>query len=270
MRNVIRILSFGLLVGACAVEGDDDATASEFRSAPVIDVSIPAGNAPVVATLIPGAPFKFGDRYAYVKAPNVGPNMARFTPANVGTIPTLDSGDIIAVKRGNQTSRARIVGWSDEGGIVFRPQAGSPFTHAFSAVPWASWGAAAGAVQGCASAVADEWFDCLETVGEGSWCSNAADDELDECASGQNNAIAPDFGGIHHAEFECLIPFPHSITHMGTDMSMGGCGGSFWGTSTQEPGFMGCEDVYNGTWHADDGDCMDGPADVIVLANQPV
>ena len=60
-----------------------------------------------------------------------------------------------------------------------------------------------------------------------------------------------------------------STTAMGIDMSMGDCAGSFWGTITQEPGFLGCENVYNGTWTASDPDCNAGPADVIVLSDQP-
>ena len=269
MQRLLPILTFGLTVAACDLQSESAIEALTFRSAPTIDVAAPAANAPVVATLVPGAPFKFGERYAYVKAPGVGPNMSRFSAANVGTIPLLRSGDIIAVNRGGRTSRARLVGVSSEGAVVFAPQPNSPFVHAFAAVPWSAWGAAAAAVHGCADEVADEWFACVDEVGEGSWCSVAADDELDDCASGQGYTVAPAFDGTLHVDFECMLPAPHSTTAMGIDMSMGDCAGSFWGTITQEPGFLGCENVYNGTWTASDPDCNAGPADVIVLSDQP-
>jgi hypothetical protein len=268
MQRLIPILTFSLSVAACDTSREPATEALAFRDASLIDVAAPAANAPVVATLVPGAPFKFGGGYGFVKAPGVGPNMARFSVANVGTIPALDSGDIIAVKRGAQTSRVRLVGVSPEG-LVFVPQAGSPFTHAFAPVPWSAWGAAAATVQTGAAAIAEEWFACVEEVGEGSWCSEAADDELAECASGQGCAFVPEFGGTMHVEFECLLPAPHSMTVMGEEMNMGGCDGEFTGTITQEPGDMGCEDVYNGTWTANNGGCNAGPADVIVLSDQP-
>jgi hypothetical protein len=249
-------------VVACAAEPDAERELDDpsLREGSTIDLSAPAANAPVVATLLPGAPFAFGDRYAFVKAPGVGPNMSRFTPANVGTIPRLVSGDIVAIQRNGQVSRARLVGFDDEGEVVFRPQAGSPFVHAFSAIPWSAWGAAANAVHGCATAVHDEWSDCVETVGEGSWCIASGDDELDDCASGQDYAVTPSFGGTLHFDFDCLLIAPHSIAIIGAQMTLGNCEGAFWGTMTQEPGFLGCEDVYNGTWLPDE-DCGHGVFD---------
>jgi hypothetical protein len=236
---------------AAACDGGDTEARGEqpeFRQGISIDASPPAANAPVVATLVPGAPFAFGDRYAYARAPGVAPNMARFAPAHVDSIPRLVSGDIVAVQRGGQVSRARLVGFDDESNVVFRPQAGSPFTHAFSAIPWSAWGAQSGAMSSCAEAVDDEWLSCVEAVGEGSWCSAAGDSELDDCASGQDYAVAVEFGGVMHFDFACLLIAPHSATIMGEPMNVNGCDGEFWGTMTQEPGFWGCENIYNGIW----------------------
>lgn len=112
----------------------------------------------------------------------------------------------------------------------------------------------------------DEWQPCVDVVGEADWCSAAADAELDDCASGQDYAVQPEFGGQLHVDFECLLPPPYSMTSLGEPMSMGPCDGSFWGTVTMEPGELGCEEVYDGTWVAADPDCNAGPADVIVLA----
>lgn len=249
------LLITGALAAACdGSDGSDGSDAeslgeqAEFRQSISINTSPPAANAPVVATLVPGAPFAFGDRYAYARAPGVTPNMARFAPAHVDSIPRLASGDIVAVQHGGQVSRARLVGFDDEGNVVFRPQAGSPFTHAFSAIPWSAWGAQSGAVSGCAEAVDDEWLSCVAAVGEGSWCSAAGDSELDDCASGQDYAVAVEYGGVMHFDFACLLIAPHSIGMVGAPMTMGDCDGEFFGEMTQEPGFWGCKDIYNGVW----------------------
>ena len=107
----------------------------------------------------------------------------------------------------------------------------------------------------------------------GGWCSDAGDEELDDCASGQSYAVTPHFGGHHHVEFECMLPPPHSMTVLGESMTMGAepfdCEGQLYGEVTQEPGFMGCEDVYDGVWVADDPDCVAGPSDIIILHQVP-
>jgi hypothetical protein len=248
---------FTILLAAC--DGDRDASDNDlsaaFREAVSIDVSAPAPNAPVVATLTPGAPFAFGDRYAYATAPGVGPAMTRFTPANVDTIPRFNSGDIIAVKRGSQVSRVRLVGFNDAGGVVFRSQASSPFVHGFSAVPWSAWNGQANAMQTCAAGVADEWHGCVATVGDGAWCRLAGDEELDDCASGQDYGIEPEFGGIEHVEFECFMPFPHYLEFINEPMNLNDCDGTFSGTVTQESGEFGCENVYSGVYTGGE-DCL--------------
>lgn len=222
-----------------------------------------------MATLVPGAPFKFVDRYAFTTAPGVGPNMARFSPANVDTIPSIRSGDIVAVQRQGQVSRARLVGVAEHGTILFRPQAGRPFTHAFALIPWSAWNASADTVQACAEMVAEQWFPCVVATNNGDGCTDASAEQLGECASGQADE-PPDPEPLPplDMEFICLEP----RTAMGEEMTMGGadgtgCAGEFWGTITEEPGFFGCEEVYDGTWTADDPDCNAGPADVIVLSS---
>jgi hypothetical protein len=267
MSRLSGVFLSATLLAACDEVADPSASTSiAFRDATVIDVSAPPANAPVVATLVPGAPFELAGRHAFAKAPGVGPNMSRFSPANVGSIPAIRSGDIVAVQRGGQLSRARIIGVQPNGAIVFRPQAGSPFVHAFDMVPWSAWNGAANAVHGCSDAIAEETAPCIDASGNHAFCTEAASDELDDCASGQDYSVSPSLGGVLDVDFECLLPPPYSMTSLGDPMSMGPCDGEFWGTVTQEPGDMGCEDVYDGTWVADDPDCNAGPADVIVLA----
>lgn len=266
----MRRQSFTIVVSLLTLPSCDqppessEAEIIEFRSEVVIDTSPPAANAPVVATLVPGQPFEHSGRYAFVKAPGVGPNMSWFSPENVESIPRVRSGEIVAVKRGGQISRARIIGVSPTEGVVFRPQQSSPFTHAFGKVPWTAWDEAASAMQGCAAAIADERIPCIEASGNEGDCDEAASEELGECASGQDYQVAVELGGIYQAEFMCLLPPPHSLTLMGEAMNMGGCDGEFWGTVTQEPGFSGCADVYSGVW-VDEGDCASGPAGTIIL-----
>jgi hypothetical protein len=269
MRRSHALFLLGLFFIGCEADSSDTPDAISFRASPTLDVGPPAPDAPVVATLTPGAPFEIGNRYVFAKAPGVGPDMSRFAPQHVGDIPHLSSGDVVAVVRNGKVSRARIVGLGEEGGVVFRSQLQSPFTHAFQIIPWSAWGASASTVAGCSADIGEEWLECAQTVGEGSWCSDAADEELDECASGQDASFGPAFGGKLHFDFECLLPYPHVMTVLGGDMTMGAepfdCAGSFWGTVTQEPGFFGCENVYNGTWVADDPDCVAGPSDGVIL-----
>ncbi len=253
------------IVGACEAGEYDPGDEASFRDGASSEMGPPAPDAPVVATLLPGAPFEIGDRYAFAKAPGVGPNMSRFAPTIVDQIPHLRSGDVVAVKRNGMTSRARILGLGENGRPQFLPQADSPFPLAFVPIPWSAWGSAGSSVAACSQAVANTWLPCVAEVGESGWCSDAADEELDDCASGQDYSVTATFGGLHHPEFECLLPAPFSRTVVDESMNIGGCEGTFSGVITQEPGFMGCEDVYDGIWVADDPDCMDGPADVIVL-----
>ena len=276
MKRPINLCVIAFAQGACEAGADDsfdggDASVDgvSFRAEAELDMGPPAPNAPVVATLTPGDVFEIGHRYAIAKAPGVSANMSQFKPENVDQIPHLRSGDIVAVKRNGQLSRARIRGLGENGGIAFVPQQSSPFTHAFAPIPWSAWGAAGSAVAGCSQAVEDEWQPCVDTTGNGGWCSDAAEEQLDDCASGQEYAVKGALGGHEILMFECLLPYPYSRTALGESMTMGAepfdCAGSFWGTVTEEPGFFGCEEVYDGVWVADDPDCNAGPADVIVL-----
>lgn len=259
-----------LALASCAdAEPSPELVVATFRDLVAIDVSPPAANAPVVASLVPGAPFQFGDRYYHAKQQGVGPNMARFLPTNVGTIPSLRSGDIVAVTRNGQVSRTRLVGvvggLVPGGAIISAVQASPPFTPTFEAVPWSAWNANAAAMHACADAVAAEAQPCIDVTGNSAACSDAAADQLGECASGQDYTVPAAYGEPFDIEFECLLPPPHSQQVIDMDMSMGPCAGSFSGIITYESGDFGCEEVYTGTWSADDPDCNAGPADVIIL-----
>jgi len=274
MKRSINLCVIAFALGACEAGVEepfdggpvDDAS---FRAQADLDMGPPAANAPVVATLTPGAVFEIGHRYAFAKGPGATGIMSQFDPENVDSIAHLRSGDIVAVKRNGKLSRARILGLAEDGSIQFVPQLGSPFNHAFVTIPWSAWGPAASDVAQCSQAVQDEWQPCVDTTANGGWCSDQAEDELDDCASAQSYSVKGKLGGIKILEFECMLPHPYSTTSLGDSMTMGTppfyCDGSFWGTVTQEPGFFGCEDVYDGVWVADDPDCMDGPADTIVL-----
>ena len=271
MKRSISPLVIAFAISACDGRVDDDSLDEvsldevSFRAELHLDMGPPAPNAPVVATLSPGDVFEIGHRYAFAKAPGVSATMSQFHPSNVDQIPHLRSGDVIAVERGGEISRVRIRGLGETGGIAFVPQQASPFTHAFLPIPWSAWGAGGSAVAGCSQAVEDEWQPCVDITGNGGWCSDQAEEELDDCASGQSFAVSGNLGGTGILMFECMLPHPYSMIVFDESMTMGGCEGSFTGVVTQEPGFFGCEDVYDGIWTADDPDCMEGPADMIVL-----
>ena len=259
-----------LALCSCAdQEQSPELVPATFRELVAIDVSAPAANAPVIASLVPGAPFELGGRYYFAKQQGVGPDMTRFQPANVGTIPSLRSGDIVAVVRNGQVSRTRMVGVVGGivpgGAIVSSVQAHPPFVPAFDPVPWSAWNGHAATVHACADAVAAEAQPCIDVTGNSAACSDAAADELGECASGQDDSVPAGYGLPFDVEFECLLPPPYSQEVIDMDMSMGPCAGSFTGTITYESGDLGCEEVYSGTWSADDPDCTAGPADVIVI-----
>lgn len=264
LSRFLPMVAVALTVG-CDGEPMDAPDAQSFRAAATLEMGPPSALSPFVATLTPGAPFEIGHRYGFVKAPGAGPDMSRFSPENIDDVPHLRSGDIVRVKRNGKLSRARIAGLNEAGEIVFVSQAQSPFVHSFAEIPWSAWGAHGPAMAQFSNDLGKEWLSCVGTVGESPWCADAADDELDDAASGIDGSIKPDFGGVLHVGFECLIPSPHSMTVIDYQLEVGGCDGSFSGTLTYESTFDGCELLADGTWTASDPDCWDGPGDTIVI-----
>lgn len=265
--NLHRWIAVCLSAMACCAEDTSARDApSAFRSGTItIPLAPPAADAPIDVMLPAGKPFELAGRYAYAKNPGVAPDVSASTIE--GGLPDIHFGDVIGVRRSGATARVRIVGMTPTGEVIVVPQASPPFLPAFAAVPWSAWGGQAAAVHACANAVAIEATPCLAATGDPTWCAAAASAELDACAATEDFAVAPAYGGTFHPELECLLPAPYYETAMGTDMSMGDCAGSFWGTIAQVPGDGGCVPQYDGTWVADDPDCMDGPGDTIVLGD---